>query len=224
MKQIYIIIIFLLVSFSFVSCSEEQHYTSKSFGYFSISNLFLSCDEEVHPLVRAVDTSLQLQICQGGEIIKDYAPGEDLSKRIVLPVGEYTLKTFTPDQSEAVNGQIGVPVYEIISSFEVREGDITSISLVVPQVNVGVCVNVSDEFKVNFHNLSVTIASVTGRSIVISDVDTSSPYYYFAIPSDGKLKYTVTAYNADEEEMSLTKEIVDIVSAKNYSIHLDLSN
>ena len=76
----------------------------------------------------------------------------------------------------------------------------------------------------NFHNLSVTIASVTGRSIVISDIDTLSPYYYFAIPSDGKLKYTVTAYNADEEEMTLTKEIVDIVSAKNYSIHLDLSN
>lgn len=221
MKHAYILFIILF----FISCTnEEQILTDTATGYFSISNLSLSCDEEILPLTRSVDAALQLQICQGEEVIKEYAPGDDLSKRIVLPVGTYTLKAFTPDQSEAANDEIGIPVYEVISPFEVREGDIASISLVVPQINVGVSVNVSDEFKANFHNLSVTITSVSGRSITISDVETSSLYYYFAIPSDGKLKYTVTAYNADNEEMTLDKEIVSINLAKNYSIYLDLPN
>lgn len=224
MKQIHNILLFLFISFALISCGkEEQSIIDVSTGYFNVSGLSLSCDGEVLPLTRAVDASLQLQILQGETIVKDYAPGEDLSKRIVLPVGNYTLKVFTPNQSEAVNDESGSPVYGLTTSFEVKEADITSLSLIVPQVNVGVNVNASDAFAANFHSISVLISSVSGRSVTIPVATGTSAYYYFSIPMDGKLQYKVIAYNADEEEMTVTKSLMGIDAAKNYSIQLELA-
>ncbi|MDD3038352.1 DUF4493 domain-containing protein [Bacteroides sp.] len=225
MKQTNIIILTLLVIMFFASCnSEEQSPTDNTTGYFTISGLSLSSNEEVFPLTRSVNASLQLQISQGEIIVKDYAPGDDLSKRIVLPVGDYTLKAFTPDQTEAIDNESGIPVYALTSSFEVKEGDITSISLVVPQINVGVNVDVSESFSASFHSVSVAITSISGRSVTISDLSGSSDFYYFKVPANGKLQYVFTAYNADEEQMTLTKEITDIDVARNYSIRLDLAD
>lgn len=224
MRKNNVIIFALFTILSLFSCdNEEQPSVDVATGYFSISGISLSCDEELLPLTRAVEATLRLQILQGGTVVKDYAPSEDLSKRIVLPVGDYTLKAFTPEQAEAANNETGYPVYELYSSFVVKEGDITSISLTVPQINIGVSINVSEEFAANFHSYSVTVLSVSGRSVTISDATVgASPLYYFAIPADRKLQYTIVAFNDDEEEMTLTKEITGVDVAKNYSICLDL--
>ena len=224
MKQIHNILLFLFISFALISCNkEEQSMIDVSTGYFCVSGMSLSCDGEILPLTRAVDTSLQLQILQGETVVKEYAPGDDLSKRIVLPVGNYTLKVFTPNQSEAVDGESGSPAYGLTTSFEVKEADITSLSLMVPQVNVGVNVNASDNFAANFHSIFVVISSVSGRSVTIPVATGMSAYYYFSVPMDGQLQYKVIAYNADEEEMTVTKSITGINVAKNYSIRLELA-
>lgn len=224
MKQVHNILLFLFISFALISCNKaEQSMIDVSIGYFNISGLSLSCDGEILPITRAVDASLQLQILQGETVVKDYAPGDDLSKRIVLPVGNYTLKAFTPNQSEAVNDESGNPIYGLTTSFEVKEADITSLSLIVPQVNVGMNVNASDNFTANFHSISVVFSSVSGRSVTIPVTTGPSAYYYFSVPMDGKLQYKVIAYNADEEEMTVTKSIADINTAKNYSIRLELA-
>ena len=95
----YIYLFLLLLATA--SCSEQTA-PDHSVGYLRVENIILSCDTETLPITRAVDAGLKLEIWQGSECVRSYDPGAaELSKRIVLPVGEYTLKAFTPDQTEA---------------------------------------------------------------------------------------------------------------------------
>ena len=122
--KIHIIIIFFSVILG-ASCEKSE---SQRVNYGSI-------------LLESIHFSV------GGEG-QDYAPGTDFSKRITLPVGEnYTVKAFTPDQTEAGNDEPGHPVYSVESEpFEVIEGDITTLSLTAPQINVGVAMSCDESF------------------------------------------------------------------------------
>lgn len=218
MKHILILISVLFLAVT--SCTNRELSDKEGFGYLSVEGIRLSCHGDILPLTRVVDAGLQLQIYKGEEVIKEYAPGTDLSKRVTLPVGVYTLKAFTPNQEEAESTEKGIPVYSISHDFTISDGDLTAISLVAPQINVGVSVAFSDAFKTDFHDMSVTVSSVSGRSITINGAD-DTDYYYFNIPSDYKLKYVVSAMNQDNEPMTLTKEISS-VEAKRYQIIIDI--
>ena len=176
---------------------------------------------QILPLSRAVDAGLQVQIRQNGVLLEgqDYAPGTDFSKRITLPVGEnYTVKAFTPDQTEAGNDEPGHPVYSVESEpFEVIEGDITTLSLTAPQINVGVAMSCDESFAREFTEISVAIVSESGRSVTITGAEDTG-YRYFTLPVSGKLSYTVLAKNQDGEVMQKTSALS--VEAKNYRINL----
>ena len=103
----YIYLFLLLLATA--SCSEQTT-PDHSVGYLRVENITLTCDTETLPITRAVDAGLKLEIWQGSECVRSYDPGAaELSKRIVLPVGEYTLKAFTPDQTEASDNESGTP-------------------------------------------------------------------------------------------------------------------
>ena len=140
--KIHIIIIFFSVILG-ASC-EKSESQRVNYGSILLESIHFSVGGETIPLSRAVDAGLQVQIRQNGVLLEgqDYAPGTDFSKRITLPVGEnYTVKAFTPDQTEAGNDEPGHPVYSVESEpFEVIEGDITTLSLTAPQINVGVAI------------------------------------------------------------------------------------
>ena len=129
--KIHIIIIFFSVILG-ASC-EKSESQRVNYGSILLESIHFSVGGETIPLSRAVDAGLQVQIRQNGVLLEgqDYAPGTDFSKRITLPVGEnYTVKAFTPDQTEAGNDEPGHPVYSVESEpFEVIEGDITTLSL-----------------------------------------------------------------------------------------------
>ena len=90
----YIYLFLLLLATA--SCSEQTT-PDHSVGYLRVENIILTCDTETLPITRAVDAGLKLEIWQGSECVRSYDPGAaELSKRIVLPVGEYTLKALLP--------------------------------------------------------------------------------------------------------------------------------
>lgn len=216
-KLSYILFFFLLMG-----CHSTEIRDSESGGYLLIEGVLLKVDAEIIPLTRAVDAGLQIQIWQNGALLpgQDYAPGTDFSKRIVLPAGEgYQIKAFTPDQAEAA-ADTGHPVYNVESgAFSVVEADITTISLVAPQINVGVGIQCETSFLENFTDISVTITSESGRSVVISGSEDPA-LRYFNMPASGKLQYTVKATNADGEPMEQISELE--VGTKNYVIKLSI--
>ena len=219
MIKIYIFL-FLLAGLSACSRPEGE---SIGYGYLDLEEIVFTVDGEVITLTRAVDAGLQVQIYQNGGLVEghDYAPGTDFSKRIVLPVGEnYRVKAFTPDQTEATTGEAGHPVYEVESEiFRVSEGDITAISLVAPQLNVGVDVSFDESFTAVFTDISVTIVSESTRSVTIVPGDEGF-FRYFHLPVCGELTYTVKCTNADGESMEETKTLP--VGAENYTIRISI--
>ena len=213
----YIFFIFCLA----VACRDDKKYTGT--GYLIVKPVQLSVDAEVIPLTRSVDAGLQIQILHNGILAEgqDYAPGTDFSKRIVLPAGEgYSIKAFTPDQTEAADGETGHPVYSVESTvFKIEDADITTVSLIAPQVNVGIKILCDESFAMNFTDISVTITSETGRTVVIQGTE-ESDLYYFNLPASAQLNYTIQAKNQDGEKME--KDNTLSVTAKNYTIRLSI--
>ncbi|MEG2277949.1 MAG: DUF4493 domain-containing protein [Odoribacter sp.] len=216
-------LLYILPLLLFLACDRQNQQDPTPIGYLSVGGIELSCEGEVIPLSRAVDAGLRVQVWQNGAMVegKDFAPGTDFSKRIVLPVGSnYTVKAFTPKQSEAAGNEAGIPVYSVESSpFAVLEGDITTLSLIVPQINVGVGISCDNLFITNFTDISVTVLSESGRSVTIQGAGDSA-FRYFTVPTSAKLKYTVKAKNLDGEAMEKTCDLP--VTAKNYKIQLSI--
>lgn len=213
-------ILFLLL---FAACEQDKGCLDKQVGYLVIERVSFSVDGEIIPLSRAVDAGLQVQIRQNGALLEghDYVPGTDFSKRIVLPVGAgYTVKAFTPDQAEAPDEEAGHPVYSVESeAFDVVEADITTISLVAPQINVGVAVRYDEAFTSAFTDITLTVTSGSGRSVTIEGT-TDTGMRYFNLPVSGELSYTLRAVNADGENMEKTEVLP--VEAKNYTIQISI--
>lgn len=216
------IYIFHFLLIGLIACSHpEREYLS--YGYVRLEGLTYEVNGEVIPLTRAVDAGLHVQIWQNGALVEgqDYAPGADFSKRITLPVGKnYTIKAFTPDQAEAANEEAGHPVFSVESApFEVVEADITTISLTAPQINVGIAVSCKDSFTSDFTNISITITSESGRSVIIQGGEDSGIRYFY-LPASGELTYKIEAENADGEHMEKTETLT--VTAKNYTIQISI--
>ncbi len=202
------------------SCVDKQE-EPISYGYFQLDGIRLTCQGEVVSFTRAVDAGLQVQICQDGAVIpgQDYAPGSDFSQRIVLPAGRYTVKAFTPDQTEAADDEQGHPVYSCVSDeFVITDGDLTTLFLEVPQINTGVKVSFSSLFKEMFPAVSVTVSSESGHKATIPGTEDMN-YRYFSTPASGKLSYEVSATNTDGEIFSFIKELKEVTS-KNYQIEI----
>lgn len=214
-KQLYIIGMAALLA----ACSAEDD--TRAVGYLSLTDLTVTCEGEALPLSKAVDAGLQVQVCQGETVVRDYAPGTDLSRRVALPVGSYTVKAFTPDQAEAADNVAGHPVYSIVSdAFAITDGDLTTLSLVAPQVNVGVKAVFDANTLADFPTASLTLTAATGRTVTIG-AGNADTYYYFNLPADGRIDYTIRVTNADGEAFSRDGALTS-VEAKNYAVAVRL--
>lgn len=202
----------------FAACASEEP-VDTAYGYLAFDDVTLTCNGEVVPPAKAVDAGLQVQICKDGQVLPghDYAPGSDFSKRFALPVGTYTVKAFTPDRQEAPNNALGHPVYSVESDpFQVVEGDLTTVSLVAPQINTGVRVTFAPSALSDFPDISVILTSLSGRKLTIGAAQDGA-YGYFNVPTDGRLTYEIKMSNADGESFSIPEKAIE-VKAGNYEI------
>lgn len=216
----YLYILISLFLFITTSCNEQDSLNT-DIGYLSLSDIQLSCDKEMIPLTRAVDAGLKLEIYRGTEKVRSYEAGAaELSKRIILGVGEYTLKAFTPDREEAADNEAGSPIYSVEYAFSITSEDVTEIAVTVPQINVGVSADFSEDIKTNFTDYYLVVYSSTGREAKIGKDDQG--IYYFNIPEGNVLHYKLIAINQDGEEMTSEERIIPqkevALKAGNYRI------
>lgn len=107
-------------------------------------------------------------------------------------------------------------MYSTEEAFTIVYEDITTITVTVPQFNIGISVLFSDEIKTNFTNYHVKVYNSTGREVQINE-DTSDSFY-FMIPENERLHYALTATNADGEEMTSEERTITDLKAGSYQI------
>lgn len=215
MKKLISLLLFPLLLFS---CQQSVIEDTME-GYLRVGDVELAAEEEVLPLdTRAIHEGLQLDIYQGSVCLYSYAADDPaLSQTISLPVGTYTLVAHSVNMNEPSDGSAGAPCYSVSREFEIKEGLTTQVEgLVAERVNVGISVRCADElFGQAMTEVSCVITSSSGRTVTVSAMDDPS-VYYFSMPSDQKLTYTVRCKNVDGEEFTASSEDFPVEQPKNY--------
>ncbi len=192
------------------SCSSNIGADVEATGMLHVLPIGVKIDEDVQPMTRSVDETLQVDIMQGSTVIRSYDAGsKELDGLISLPVGNYTLYAHTPDMGEAANDELGAPAYSVSRAFSIIADKTTTLgNLEAVQANVGVLFQFQEDDFSAFTSFSCTLTSPsTGRSVTIPGVDSRS-LTYFNVPSDGVLRYSFRATNQDGETfISATKEV-----------------
>lgn len=215
MKQIHILLITLLACLSCEQSVVEPATTTT--GYLSISKVQLFSDgEPISAETRAIPAELSIQILQGDQLIQELvAPIPE--EPIQLPSGSYQLRVYTEAPSEPTESlDKGVPIYEGLSSFEIKENELTLIEATATQINIAIRVVVTDSLILNnFPFYTTTIRSET-RTVTIEQGE-STPCY-FAVPENRKLTYTMTLINSDEESFTTEPKIVEVAERTQYTL------
>ena len=214
MKKIYILFITI---FACISCSREEIEPTAEMGYLGIGAIQLICDNEVvTPDTRVIPESLSLQILQGDIVVKELnAPVAE--EPITLEPGTYQLRAYTNAPAEPTEAtDPGYPIYSGTTSFEIKANELTVAEVKATQVNLAVRVNVADDLITsNFSAYTTTIASTT-RTVEVSKGDMNP--YYFALPANGQLTYTITLTNNDDESFTTEPKAIEVAEKTQYSI------
>lgn len=207
--------LFLSIVICLFACNNQQEVMVP--GYLSLANIEFSCDDEILPATKAMNNTLKVEIIQQGSVVASYEPAT-IPERIELAPGDYTLHAFSVNIDEPQDGS-WEPLYETFQDFVITEGELTTVRALARQTNTGVYVTYSDEFKANFTDLSITVSSAT-RTVIITGDDPE--LRFFSVPTDGILRYRITATNQDQEIFVSEERIISDVRAKRYKITVAL--
>ena len=215
MKKIYILSIAILSCFS---CTQEEIETATDTGYLSIGSIQLLCDGEEAAIAdtRTIPESLSIQILQDNTILHDFkAPVPE--EPIALGKGTYQLRAYTDLPEEPTDPTAkGQPIYEGKTAFEIKADELTLVETTATQINLAVSVAVTDALiTAHFPTYTTTIASAT-RTVKIAKGD--SNLYYFAVPTNKKLTYTMALTNSDNESFVTKQKTVDVAGKAHYTI------
>ncbi len=215
MKKIYILLIAML---SCIACTQDALETATDTGHLSIGSIQLICDGEEAATAdtRAIPTSLSIQILQGDVVIHALkAPvGE---KPIALAVGTYQLRAYTDSPAEPADPTApGEPIYEGYTPFEIKADELTLVAATATQTNLAVSVAVTDALiTAHFPTYTTTITSET-RTVAVKQGDKN--LYYFALPTNKKLTYTMALTNSDNESFVTEPKTVDVAGKAHYTL------
>lgn len=215
--------IFSLICCMLTACTTEQtdEITSNE-GYLCVAPIGIHTDVDIQPIKRAVASGLQVDIYQGSIIARTYTAGDAaLNAPISLPAGTYRLVAHTPVLTEADNENAGNAIYSVQQEFQISKNATTNLTgLVAKQINMGIMVTYADYFEEGFSNITLTLNSTSGRTVTLTGTG-KTQLYYFNIPANGMLSYTLTATNTDGE--TFTKGPVNLLTpdAKNYYLNIN---
>ena len=215
MKKIYILFIVML---SCISCTQEEIETATDKGYLSIGSIQLLCDGEEATIAdtRAIPTNLSIQILQDNTILYDFkAPVPE--EPIALGKGTYQLRAYTDLPAEPADpAAMGEPIYEGKTAFEIKATELTVVKTTATQINLAIRVDVTDALITEyFPTYTTTIQSET-RTVKVNKGD--SNLYYFAVPANKKLTYTIELTNSDNESFVTDKKPIDVTGKALYTI------
>ena len=87
--------------------------------------------------------------------------------------------------------------------FEIEASQLTSLDIVIPFVNLGVMLQLPDQFESWFTDYTLLVSSISGRSVSLKAGETA----YFNLPRDEQLSYSFSVINNDKEEFQSNKII-----------------
>ena len=188
-----------------MACSNDIELISDSTeeGYLSLRSFLLEQDGEMIPVTKSVDATLWIDIWHDEAVIEQYEPGT-APDELKLSTGSYQLKAYTLNwEDEAVNNELGNAAFFESVDFEIKAGELTTLDVVVPFVNLGVMLQLPDQFESWFTDYTLTVTSISGRSVNLKAGETA----FFNLPDDNQLSYSFSVMNSDNEEFRQEKSI-----------------
>lgn len=200
-------LLFSLFALSLLAaCSQDELPTEERFGYLSLNGISLQDATVTNVNTRAVDESLYVEIRQGDEQIKYFAPGEVPADPIKLPVGTYTLRAYNEayTSSNPYEG-LGQQIFFAKETVHIAESKTPNeVKLTVPMTNLGIRFTLDEGIKPWFDKdnttLTVTLKGGTESTVTLHPDETA----YFDPTDATGFDYSLNAKNTDGESNTAT--------------------
>jgi len=198
-----------------VSCNEES-------AGIPTGSLFLGIEEDATLLTKAesavTNESLRVDIIAAeGDTIKSYSDyiDEVKGKKIVLPVGTYTISVKS-NQSEEAGWE--KPFYSGSKEITIQPGEITSVQIVCKISNTKVAVEYADNLADYFSRYETTVSNTSGSLLYTRDETRAGFFKAEKLTADLKL------VNQDGNEFAMQRVFPDIKERYFYKIKYSLDD
>lgn len=198
-----------------VSCNEES-------AGIPTGSLFLGIEEDATLLTKAesavTNESLRVDIIAAeGDTIKSYSDyiDEVKGKKIVLPVGTYTISVKS-NQSEEAGWE--KPFYSGSKEITIQSGEITSVQIVCKISNTKVAVEYADNLADYFSHYETTVSNTSGSLLYTRDETRAGFFKAEKLTADLKL------VNQDGNEFAMQRVFLDIKERYFYKIKYSLDD
>ena len=198
-----------------VSCNEES-------AGIPTGSLFLGIEEDATLLTKAesavTNESLRVDIIAAeGDTIKSYSDyiDEVKGKKIVLPVGTYTISVKS-NQSEEAGWE--KPFYSGSKEITIQSGEITSVQIVCKISNTKVAVEYADNLADYFSHYETTVSNTSGSLLYTRDEARAGFFKAEQLTADLKL------VNQDGNEFAMQRVFPDIKERYFYKIKYSLDD
>ena len=198
MKRNILYLIFGL--FLLASCRQEE-LSNAGTGYLAIADLSVEAPQVnvVSSRVEAEEEPLTIEIVnEEGTTVQKFTETE-LTDRIELAVGKYTLKVYSENYGTDAgwtNTEKGEAIYYAEKPFEVTVGQTATVSIGVPMINFGVTFHFPEAYKEYFtYTFTVTEG---GRTVELQDGETA---YFPYTAETTSFAYVLNATNIDGESL-----------------------
>lgn len=205
-KLLYILAIALLSA----GCASEMADSPKEVGY-----LVVSIDWDSHDMTKAaeVDMSEFDIIISGQEEIS--CKCAELPEILELSPGAYSISVSSPGQEPAAFDQ---PMYGGHTTFDIKNGQTSSVKLICSMLNMKVTVNPSTAFTSQVKTYEVTVDNGYGKLIwTKADVDDGKAGYFTVAP----LSVSLTGVSLGDAALSYYGLISDVEASDHHIISFD---
>lgn len=213
--------------FLLASCRQEEFPEGDDgYGYLSLKSVVTEVENVNRSASRAVPSfeaeCLYVEVWEGEKKVLSYNPGENIPESVKLPVGNYIAKAYN---EACITGQpldndaAGNPVfYGETQPFTITETQYpVSQTIDVSLRNFGISFSLDENFYAYFHapKLEVTDGK---RSVTVKESQLTSDTYVYFYVGEEMPTYTLTALNADNEEVNLEKTLNSAENGKCYTL------
>lgn len=187
--------------FLLVSCQQEE-LSNAGTGYLAIADLSVEAPQVnvVSSRVEAEEEPLTIEIVkEEGTTVQKFTETE-LTDRIELAVGKYTLKVYSENYGTDAgwtDTDKGEAIYYAKEPFEVTVGQTATVSIGVPMINFGVTFHFPEAYKEYFTTYSFTV-TVNEREVTLQDGETA---YFPYTAETTSFAYVLNATNIDGESL-----------------------
>lgn len=205
------ILFYILLLFLFTACQKEAGKDDQGGSGWLAVDFFT--DNSVQS--RASEPAYALEIQKAdGTLVSRFEDCNEISDRILLPVGTYNL---IATNGENIVAAFEAPFYKCEQEVKIETAVTKDISMICTQANVKVSVEYSDLIKENFPDYSLEVTNGEGTLLFGKDEKRAG----FLSVVDGTLVWNLNLNNG-QETFQLTKTITGVEPRQYYRFRFDI--